>query len=40
MKDSIGRHEIIHIDEYVDKLLNDEVVFGLALPFLQKRVVL
>lgn len=39
MKDSIGRHEIIHIDEFADKLLTDEVVMGLGLPFLQKRMI-
>jgi hypothetical protein len=39
MKDFIGRHEIIHIDEFVDKLLTEEVVMGIVLPFLPKRMV-
>jgi pre-mRNA-splicing factor 38A len=39
MKDFIGRHEIIYVDEFVDKLLTEEVVMGIVLPFLPKRMV-
>ena len=34
-----GSH-IVHMDEFVDSLLNDEMAIGIALPYLDKRYVL
>ena len=34
-----GSH-IVHMDEFVDSLLNDEMAIGIALPYLDKRHVL
>lgn len=40
IRDSIGSFAIIYIDEFADNLLMDEVLMGINLPFLQKRMVL
>lgn len=40
LRDSIGSFSIIHIDEFADKLLVDEIFLGINLPFIQKRIVL
>lgn len=39
IKDSIGRHNIIHLDELADMLLTEQIVMGLSLPFLAKRMI-
>ena len=40
IRDSVGEFGIIYMDEFSDKLLRDETVMGITLPFLQKRAVL
>jgi pre-mRNA-splicing factor 38A len=37
MRDSKGEFSILYMDEFVDKLLNNEVVLDIVLPRIQKR---
>ena len=36
----LNKYKIIYMDEFVDRLLRDEIVFGITLPYLPKRYLL
>jgi pre-mRNA-splicing factor 38A len=40
LRNSIGQYELTYIDQFVEELLTKEIVMGLALPFIPKRLAL